>query len=144
MVSNSHARPIVFVLPMCPPLGGVIGDGFTATGVPASPAVTLKQVVRDMLTQVTRQSEQFAFFANSMAHMQRQLRALADAATRTSEWMRTHVAIVNDTDKSLGSLRERLDALQSASVSSVETKSIVSGWPVPKIAGSPGSGSHQR
>ena len=37
-----------------------------------------------------------------------------------------------------------LDALQSASVSSVETKSLLSDWPLPKDAGSAGSSFHRR
>ena len=37
-----------------------------------------------------------------------------------------------------------LDALQSASVSSVETKSLLSDWPLPKVAGSAGSSFHRR
>ena len=50
----------------------------------------------------------------------------------------------NDVDKSLATLRDSLNALQSASVSSVETKSTVSDWPLPKIAGSAGCGSYRR
>ena len=49
-----------------------------------------------------------------MADMQRQLRDLTDAGTRTTEWMRTHEARATDVDKFLGTLREGLDALQSA------------------------------
>ena len=37
-----------------------------------------------------------------------------------------------------------LNALQSASVSSVETKSLLSDWPLPKVAGFAGSSFHRR
>ena len=80
------------------------------------------------------------FLASIMAYMQRQLRELTDAATQTTEWMRKHDACANDIDKSLDSLRNCLDALQSASVSSVETKSVA----LPKVAGLVGSGSNRR
>ena len=116
---------------MCPPLGGLTGVGFTRTRLPAGPDATLEYLVRELTTQVTRQNEHGTLFANSMVDIQRQLRELTDAATRTTEWMRTHEAHKNDIDKSLDSLRERLDALQSASVSSVETKNIVSDWLLP-------------
>ena len=43
----------------------------------------------------------------------------------------------------LAPLRDSLKALQSASVSSLETKIVVSGCLLPKVAGSVGSGSHQ-
>ena len=56
---------------MCPPLGGLVGDGLTGTGVPAGPGGTREQLVRDLSTPVIRQSEQIAFFSNSMAAIQR-------------------------------------------------------------------------
>ena len=49
-----------------------------------------------------------------------------------------------DIEKTLDSFRERLDALQSASVFSAETKIIVSDWTLPKIAGSASSSSQRR
>ena len=49
-----------------------------------------------------------------------------------------------DIDKSLATLRESLNARQSASVSSVETKSVVSDRPLPNFTGSAGSGSHHK
>ena len=79
-----------------------------------------------------------------MADMQTQLLELSNAAAVTAEWMRTHDARANSSDKTLDCLRERLAAPQTASVSSIETRSIVSDWPLPKVAGSVGSGSDRQ
>ena len=82
---------------VCPPLGGLSGDDFTNTGVPgAGVGATTDQLIRDLSVQVTRQSEQFAFFSRSMEEMQRQLHALTNAASRTTEWMRSHDIRAND------------------------------------------------
>ena len=112
---------------MCPPVGGGTGtdDGFTGAGAPVGTGTSLEHVVRELATQFARQNGQFAVLASSMAVLQRQCRELTDAATRTTEWIRTHEARANNIDKCLDVLRERLDAFQSASVSSLETKSIV-------------------
>ena len=76
------------------------------------------------------QNEQFSTLQNSMADRQRQLRELTIITARTREWMRSFETHSNDIDKALDSLRERLDAMQSASL-----------WPLPKIAGSTSSSS---
>ena len=94
---------------------------------------TLEHLVRELATQFARQNEQVYF--------PRKLHGIhAETASRTTECMRKHDARANDIDKSLDSLREGLDALQSASVSSVETKSVA----LPKVAGLVGSGSNGR
>ena len=38
---------------MCPPLGGLTGDSFSGTGLPAGPGATLEFLVRELATQVT-------------------------------------------------------------------------------------------
>ena len=92
---------------MCPPLGGLSGDDFTNTGVPgAGVGATTDQLIRDLSVQVTRQSEQFAFFSRSMGEMQRQLHT--NAASRATVWMRNHDIRANDIDKSLATLRDSL------------------------------------
>ena len=80
----------------------------------------------ELASQITRQGEQFNLFAISTADMQRQLRELTDVSARATEWMRSHEERANNIDKSLGPFRVQLDALQSASVSSVYTKSVAS------------------
>ena len=60
-----------------------------------------------------RHNEQFSTLQNSTADMQRQLRELTIITSRTTEWMRSFETHSNDIDKSLDSLRERLDAMQS-------------------------------
>ena len=117
---------------MCPPVARLTGSSDGVNGAGAPDGAALEHLVRELATQFARQNEQFTFLASIMADMRRQLRELTDAATRTTEWMRTHESRANDIDKSLDSLRERLDALQSASVSSVETKSVA----LPIVAGS--------
>ena len=103
--------------------------------------MTLQHLVRELAAQFAGQNEQFAVVANNMANMQKQPLELSNAAALTAEWMRTRDARANSSDKTLDCLRERLAAPQTASVSSVETRSIVSDWPLPKVAGSVGSGS---
>ena len=76
-------------------------------------------VSMELASQIARQGEQFNLLASSMTDMQRQLRELTDVSARETEWMRSHEERANGIDKSLGPFRVQLDALQSASVSSV-------------------------
>ena len=126
---------------MCPPVSHAAGNGFTGTGVPASSGASLEAFLRDLSV---RQTEQFAILTNSIASIQRQLSELTDVTISTTEWMRAQQARSLDIDKTLASLRASMDALQSASVSSVETKSVVPDWLLPKVAGSMSSGSNRR
>ena len=117
---------------MCPPLGNLIGDvvnGVDGACAPHSSGVSFEHLVRELASQISGQGEQFSLFSKSMADTQRQLRELTDACTPATEWIRSHEERANGIDKSLESLRVQLDALQSASVSSVQTKSVVSDWP---------------
>ena len=79
-----------------------------------------------------------------MADIQKQLCELSNAATLTAVWMRTYDALANSIGKTLDGLRERLNALQTASVSSVEMRSIVSERLLPEVVGSVGSDSNKR
>ena len=112
-------------------------DGFNGTGVPASSGASLESFFRDMSA---RQSEQFAILTNCIASMHRQISELIDV-NRTTEWMHARQARSVDIDQTLAPLCASMDAMQSASVSSVEAKSVVSDWPLP---GSASSGSNRR
>ena len=114
---------------MCPPVAGLAGSGNGFAG----PDAPLEHLVRELATLFARQNEQLSVLARNMTDMQEQLCELSDAAALTAEWMRTDDARANSIDKTLHGLRERFDATQTASVSSVETKSIVSDWPCQKL-----------
>ena len=126
---------------MCPSVCHVAGDGYTGNGVPAGSGASLEVSLREL---AAAQTEQFTILTNSIAGIQRQFRELTDITSPTTEWTRSQQARSVDVDKTLESLRASMDALQSAPVSSVETKSVVSDWPLPKVAGSTGSGSNRR
>ena len=116
---------------MCPSSGLVPpdGNGSPGTGVPGAGSST-DQVIREMSAQFTG--------------VQRKLSELPFAANTTADWMRQHDARAFEIDKSLSSLRGRLEAILSAPVSTVETKSVMSDWPLPLAASSVGSGTQNR
>ena len=95
-----------------------------------------------------RQTEQLAVLTNNIAsmqtNMQKQISELKAIATQTTKWVQDQQARSNEIDKTLAELRANVVALQSASVSSVETKSASFVWPLPKIAGPTSSGSNRR
>ena len=131
---------------LCPPLDNLVGDGASVSGAnaPNSCGVSLEHLVSELASQITRQGEQFTLFTNDMADLQQHVRDLTDASTRarlSGPVLTTNVPMV--IDKSLESLRAQLDALQSASVSSVEMKSVVSDTPLPMPGGSAASSPHR-
>ena len=95
-----------------------------------------------------RQTEQLAVLTNNIASMQsdmqKQISELMAIATQTTKSMQDQQARSIEIDKTLAELRAHVVALQSAFVSSVETKSASSDWLLPKIAGSTSSGSNRR
>ena len=123
---------------MCPPVSHAAGNGFTSTGVPAGSAASFEAFICDMFV---RQSDQFTILTNNIASIQRQLSEHNDMPSCTQEWMHAQQARSADIDKTLASLHASMDALESASVSSVVTKSVVSDWLLRKIAGSASSSS---
>ena len=67
------------------------------------------------------------------------------ATTRMcTQWMQERQARSLEIDKTLADIRADFVALQSVPVSSVETKSAISDWPLPESAGSAGSTSYRR
>ena len=102
---------------MCPPVAGLVGsrNGF------AGPDAPLEHLVRELATHFARQNVQLSVLARNMTEMQEKL---CELSCRRPQ---------NSFDKTLYGLRERFDAIQTASVSSVETKSIVSDWPSQKL-----------
>ena len=109
-----------------PAAGNGLAGARSPARSPAGPNASFEFLAREMATQFARQNEQFSVVQSSMADMQRQLRELSITTALTMEWMRSFETRSGDIDKTLDPLRERLDALQLASVSSMETKSIVS------------------
>ena len=73
-----------------------------------------------------------------------QITDLVAVSSRTTQWMQELQARSVEIDKTLADLREDIAALQAASVSSVETTSAGSEWPLPMFAGSAVSVSHGR
>ena len=114
---------------MCPPVSHAAADGIPSTGVPPA----LEAILR----------EQFAVLSNSIAIMQT-ISALPAVTTQTTKWTQEQYGRSIEINKTLANLRANALALQSASVSSVETKNATSGWPLPKIAGSASSSSNGR
>ena len=103
---------------MCRPVSHAACDGFSGTGVPPDLEAILHQ--------------QFATLSNNIAR------------THTSKWMQDQQARSIEIDKTLANLRASAIALQCASVSSAETKSASSDWPLPKIAVSASTSSNRR
>ena len=101
---------------MCPPVSHAASNCLPGTGMPASSGA-----YRGFPSRAGRPPDRPA------RNFHQQHRKHSEAAQRAQ---RCH----NSYD-----LRASMDALQSASVSSVETKSVVSDWPLPKAAGSASS-----
>ena len=111
---------------MCSPVGLAADNGLTGTGVPAGSGASLEAV----------QTEQFARLTSSIASrrakLQKQISDLVAVTTASTKWMQEQQTRSSEIDKALADFRADIVALQSASVSSVETKSAGSDWPLPK------------
>ena len=128
---------------MCPPVGGLTGDGFTGAGVPAGPGASLEELVREL---AVRQNEQVnsLYLPTALQICSDSPASLLKSPTARRSGCAPNRHVLSTSTKTLDSLRPRMDAFRPASVSSIETKSIVSDWTLPKIAGSVGSGSNRR
>ena len=90
-----------------------------------------------------RQTEQLAFLTNSIASVQRQISELIDVTCRTTEWMHAQQARSVDIDKNprvLACEHRRL----TVSLGLFRSKSVVSDWHLPKVAGFASSSSNRR
>ena len=108
------------------------GDGLAGAGSPAGPNASFECLAREMATQFARQNEHSSPFyrtawqtcEDSFVTSPSLLPARRSGCALSK---RVQTTLIKPWTHCVG-----LDALQSASVSPVETKSMVSEWPLPK------------